>query len=72
MFKTTAGTLMNIDKILNIIRNLNEEGVPTNSASGGAIAGLPPDEPPVKKKRKQTPVGRYGSRRMWIQNLKNG
>ena len=34
---------MDIDKILNIIRNLNEEGVPTNSASGGAIAGLPPD-----------------------------
>ena len=46
---------MNIDKILNIIRNLNEEGIPTNNASGGAIAGLPPDEPPVKKKRKQTP-----------------
>ena len=42
---------MNMDKILNIIRNLNEEGIPTNNASGGAIAGLPPDEPPVKKKR---------------------
>ena len=35
---------MNIDKILNIIRNLNEEGIPTNNASGGAIAGLPPEE----------------------------
>ena len=42
---------MNIDKILNIIRNLNEEGIPTNNASGGAIAGLPPDEPPVNKKK---------------------
>ena len=42
---------MNIDKILNIIRNLNEEGIPTNNASSGAIAGLPPDEPPVKKKK---------------------
>jgi|TARA_E500000331_G_scaffold71520_1_gene66240 hypothetical protein len=63
---------MNMDKILNIIRNLNEEGIPTNNASGGAIAGLPPDEPPVKKKKRETPVGRYGSRRMWIQNLKNG
>ena len=63
---------MNIDKILDIIRTLNEEGIPTNNASGGAIAGLPPDEPPMKKKRKQTPVGRYGSRRMWIQDLKNG
>ena len=62
---------MNIDKIINIIRNLNEEGIPTNNASSGAIAGLPPDEPPVKKKkRKETPVGRYGSRRMWLQNLR--
>lgn len=61
---------MDLDKIINIIRNLNEE--PTNSAGSGAIAGLPPDEPPVrKKKRKETPVGRYGSRRMWIQDLRN-
>ena len=61
---------MNLDKIINIIRNLNEE--PTNSAGSGAIAGLPPDEPPVrKKKRKETPVGRYGSRRMWLQDLKD-
>ncbi len=61
---------MNLDKVINIIRNLNEE--PTNSAGSGAIAGLPPDEPPVrKKKRKETPVGRYGSRRMWLQDLKN-
>jgi len=27
-------------------------GAPTNSASGGAIAGLPPDEPPIRKKKK--------------------
>ena len=61
---------MNLDKVINIIRNLNEE--PTNSAGSGAIAGLPPDEPPVrKKKRKETPVGRYGSRRMWIQDLRS-
>ena len=25
---------------------------PTNSATGGAIAGLPPDEPPIRKKKK--------------------
>ncbi len=24
---------------------------PTNSASGGAIAGLPPDEPPIRKRK---------------------
>ena len=29
-------------------------GAPTNNASGGAIAGLPPDQPPVKKKKKST------------------
>ena len=27
-------------------------GVPTNNASGGAVAGLPPDEPPIRKKKK--------------------
>ena len=50
---------MNLDKIINIIRILNEEGVvagPTNVASGGAIAGLPPDEPPVRKKKKKPPI----------------
>ena len=29
------------------------EEVPTNSASSGAIAGLPPHEPPVRKKKKK-------------------
>jgi len=29
------------------------EEVPTNSTSSGAIAGLPPDEPPVRKKKKK-------------------
>ncbi len=65
---------MDIDKIVDIIRNLNEEGMvglPANNASSGAIAGLPPDQPPVrKKKRKETPVGRYGSRKMWLQDLR--
>ena len=39
----------------------------------GAIAGTPeadPGNPPVhNKKRKPTPVGRYGSRRAWLDNL---
>ena len=53
----------------------NEEmmgGAPTNNVGGGNIAGAVPGEtPPVfKKKSKPTPVGRYGSRRMWIQDLK--
>ena len=45
---------MNLDKIIDIIRNLNEEGMmvggPANNASSGNIAGLPPDQPPVRKK----------------------
>ena len=32
---------------------LYTEEVPTNSVSSGAIAGLPPDEPPVRKKKKK-------------------
>jgi len=50
---------MDLDKIINIVRTLNEEGVvagPTNVASGGAIEGLPPDEPPVRKKKKKPPI----------------
>ena len=30
------------------------EEVPTNSASSGAIAGLPPDEPPVRKRKRKS------------------
>ena len=67
---------MNLDKIIDIIRNqrLNEDA-PTMSMGGGGIAGSAEagDDPPVnkkkKKKRKRTPVGRYGSRRFWLQDL---
>ena len=30
-----------------------ENGIPANNASGGSIAGLPPDEPPVFKKKEK-------------------
>ena len=70
---------MNIDRIIGLVRNLKEEGIvggaPTNNVGSGHIAGaVPGKEPPVfmnKKKRKPTPVGRYGSRRMWLQNGKS-
>ncbi len=44
-------------KIINTIRLLREDGmissgVPTNNASGGNIAGLPPDQPPVDLRKK--------------------
>jgi hypothetical protein len=64
---------VNIDKIVGIIRNLNEEGMaglPANNASSGAIAGLPPDQPPVNlKKKKRPPIlarGKMpGARKRW-------
>ena len=46
-------------------------GVPTNNASSGNIAGLPPDSPPVKQKKRYIYGGR-GSRKMWLTNKENG
>ena len=60
-----------LDKLISIVKSIREEVAIANNASSGGIAGLPPDSPPVfKKKRKPTPVGRYGSRRAWLQDLK--
>ena len=41
---------------------------PTNNASSGAIAGLPPDNPPMKRKKKTYAYGGRGSRKMWMNN----
>ena len=40
---------------------------PTNNASSGAIAGLPPDQPPMRKKKRYI-YGGTGSRKMWMNN----
>ena len=61
---------MNLDKIINIVRNLREQAVmaaPTNSVGSGKIAGTVEagDEPPVRKKKKYI-YGGKGSRRMWM------
>ncbi len=65
---------MDINKIIKKIRDLREEmaaaGVPTNNASSGNIAGLQPDSPPVKQKKRYIYGGR-GSRKMWLTNKKN-
>ena len=61
------------EKIIGIVRSLKEEIA--NVVGGGHIAGTAEagDDPPVrlKKKKRDTPVGRYGSRRMWLKNLKS-
>tara|TARA_Y100001973_G_scaffold105796_1_gene180342 strand:- start:200 stop:712 length:513 start_codon:yes stop_codon:yes gene_type:complete len=64
-----------VENVIDIIRSLQniKEDAPVNNVGGGAIAGTAQagDNPPVfKRKRNPTPVGRYGSRRMWLQNLK--
>jgi hypothetical protein len=72
VFKTIASNLMEskIDRIINIIRSLNEEGeggAPTNSLVGGKIAGTKEagDNPPVKKKNKY--IYGAGFRKNWLQ-----
>jgi hypothetical protein len=64
-----------VEKFLHLFREMMGAGVvgaPTNNVGDGKIAGAAPGEdPPVfpkKKKRKPTPVGRYGTRRTWRQN----
>ena len=62
---------MDIDKIINIVRNLREEAMvaPTNNVGDGKIAGTKEagDNPPVRKKKKRYIYGGRGSRRMWMQ-----
>ena len=64
---------MDINKVIAKIRSLREEA-PTMSVGDGSGTALPPaEEPGVKKKKKKrepTPVGRYGTRRVWSQFLK--
>ena len=64
-----------LERIIDTIRSLREEmsagGIPANNASSGNIAGLPPDSPPVKQKKRYIYTGR-GSRKMWLANKKNG
>ena len=71
---------MDIDRIIEMVRTLKEESapaVPTNNASSGAIAGLPPDEPPVgkrKRKKKGEPTilarGKFpGARARWKKGI---
>ena len=65
---------MKLDKIINMIRTLNEEvmvsGGPANNASSGAIAGLPPDEPPVRKRKRERKYMKSPGRKVWTEFLK--
>ena len=64
---------MKLDKIISMIKTLNEEGmagVPANNASSGNIAGLPPDQPPVRKKKKDRKYMKGPGRKVWADYLK--
>ena len=56
---------MDIDKIIDIVRTLKEEGGPTMSMGHGQIAGSVEagDDPPVRKKKKY--IFQIGLRRRW-------
>tara|TARA_Y100000022_G_scaffold21510_1_gene16344 strand:- start:774 stop:959 length:186 start_codon:yes stop_codon:yes gene_type:complete len=60
---------MDIDKIIDIVRTLKEEGGPTMAMGHGQIAGSAEagDEPPVRKKKKKYIYGGKNSRKMWLQ-----
>jgi len=64
---------MNLDKIIGIVRNLNEEGMmaagPANNASSGNIAGLPPDQPPVRKRKRERKYMKGPGRKVWMDYL---
>ena len=74
MFKLTSTVCQNfirstmekksLDKIIEMVRALNEE-VPTNSLAGGKIAGTVEagDDPPVRKKKKY--IYMKGVRKNW-------
>lgn len=65
-----------IDRIIQIIHNLREEGMstsgagPTNSTNKPGqpvtISGLPPDSPPVSPKKKRNIYLGMGSRKRWM------
>jgi|TARA_B100002019_G_C20773383_1_gene358654 hypothetical protein len=54
-----------IDRVIDAFRSAMyqefsvSEDVPTNSASGGQVAGLPPDQPPVKLDGRKKYVKKY-------------
>ena len=58
-----------MEKVINLVREQLAAGAPTNNVGSGHIEGTVEagDDPPVKKKRKPTPIGRYRTRVTWMQ-----
>ncbi len=70
MFKSVANNLMDINKIIDIIRTIKEENGPTVSLGAGQIAGTVEagDDPPVRKKNRY--IYGTGFRKNWLQKRK--
>ena len=66
MFRTIKFTIMDINRVISIVRRLKEDA-PTMSMGGGGIAGSVEagDEPPVGKKKKNIYLGLH-SRKRWL------
>jgi len=62
---------MKFDKIINLIREMNEEA-PTMSVGAGGIAGLEPAQPPVnlKKRKRERKYMKGPGRKVWLDFLK--
>ena len=70
---------MDIDKIVDIVRTLKEEGMIANAVGAppaqgqpANIAGIHSDPPVDPKKKKRYIYGGPKSRKMWLANKKNG
>jgi len=65
-----------VDKLINIVRMISEEGMIANVVGNGEKSlgyNIQTGTPPVGKNRKKTrhPTGGKGSRRWWINYLKD-
>ena len=57
-----------LENIKRMVRSLSLKEEIANSVGAGGIAGLPPDEPPVRKKKKPPILARGlmpGARKRW-------
>jgi len=63
----------NIDRIIQIIRDLKEESGPTMSMGHGQIAGSVEsgDDPPVRMKKKVRKYMKGPGRKVWLDYLKS-
>jgi len=69
LFRGVKKDLMNKKKIYDMWEDSIGGFSPTNNASGGAISGLPPDEPPVYKKKRKKYDGRHKEVREFVSKL---